>query len=79
MRADPVLMIVADRCSEGPFGDWYLVPVATDWQIGHGLGDWGWIGRLVQNWRWIDGFVMDWQICHGLALDWSRIIRLALD
>ena len=39
MRANPVFMIGADRCAEGPFGDWYLVPVATDWQIGDGLAD----------------------------------------
>ena len=38
----PVFMIGADRCAEGPFGDWVLVPGATDWQIGDGLAriDW---------------------------------------
>ena len=37
MRANPVFMIGADRCVEGPFGDWDMVGVAWDWWIGNGL------------------------------------------
>ena len=67
MRANPVFMIGADRCAEGPFGDWYLVPVATDWQIGDGLADWGWIGELVMDWLIGTEFALDRQIGDGLA------------
>ena len=34
---NPVFMIGADRCVEGPFGDWDMVGVAWDWGIGNGL------------------------------------------
>ena len=34
---NPVFMIGADRCVEGPFGDWDMVGVAWDWVIGNGL------------------------------------------
>ena len=34
---NPVFMIGADRCVEGPFGDWDMVGVAWDRGIGNGL------------------------------------------
>ena len=34
---NPVFMIGADRCVEGPFGDCDMVHVALDWGIGNGL------------------------------------------
>ena len=37
---NPVLMIGADGCVEGPFGDWDMVHVALDWRIGFKLADW---------------------------------------
>ena len=36
---NPVLMIGADRCVEGAFGDWDMVHVALDWKIGFELAD----------------------------------------
>ena len=54
----------------------HLVPVATDWQIGDGLADWGWIGELLMDWQIGTEFVLDRQIGDGFA-DLSRIgIRL---
>ena len=37
---NPVLMIGADRCVEGAFGDWDMVYVALDCGIGFELADW---------------------------------------
>ena len=60
---NPVFMIGADRCVEGPFGDWDLVLVATDWRIGNGLTYYSWIGigladgsmfaTVLADWSWI--------------------------
>ena len=49
---NPVLMIGADRCVEGAFGDWDMVHVALDWRIGFKLADW----------QISLGYALEWQI-----------------
>ena len=80
MRADglpigdnPVFMIGADRCVEGPFGDWDMVGVAWDWQwIDIFVQDWYWIGRWVNVCQCIGGLVMDCHWMVTLTLDWPN-------
>ena len=62
---NPVLMIGADRCVEGAFGDWGMVYVTLDCGIGFELADWP-ISL---------GYALDWQIGIGigLLLHWKRI------
>ena len=49
---NPVLMIGADGCVEGAFGDWDMVYVASDWRIGRLVWDMHWNGRLAEYWHW---------------------------
>ena len=55
---NPVLMIGADGCVEGAFGDRDMVLVALDCGIGFGSADW----------HISLGYALDWQIGIGIGL-----------
>ena len=60
---NPVFIIGADRCVEGPFGAWDMVRVALDWGIGNGLtylsgigiglADGSMFASVLVDWSWI--------------------------
>ena len=64
---NPVLMIGADRCVEGAFGDWDMFYVTLDCGIGFELADW----------HISLGYALDWHIGIGIGLflHWKWIVN----